>query len=198
MIPSPPFLTEGWYLMSVADLELELRRWRTQDDSLDASGAVALSIEQAIAYRDAGNLPDDRDRSLRLVLFARDDEEAANLSAARLLFEPDYHEAPDWRREGSRPVNLVPLRPPGAQVSEGKPWWEDPETGALEDEWRAIGAVAGLTIPGEYRGFLYKTIVELRKAGTPVTVDALVSSVARWVPPESAAEIADALRAANP
>ena len=184
--------------MSVAELEVELRRWRTQDDSLGASGAVPLTIEQALAYRDEGNFPDDRGRSLRLVLFVRDDPEAANLSAARLLFEPDYHEAADWRREGSRPVNIVPLRPPGAQGSKGKPWWEDPETGALEDEWRATGAVAGLTIPGEYRSFLYKTIVELQRTGTPVTIDALVSSVARWVPAESAAEIAEALRAANP
>ena len=114
----PPPLREGWYLMSTSELERALAAWRA--GTRDAEFGVSLSIDAAIARRDEGNVPDHEDRSLRLVLFVDDEP----LERKRLRWEPDYHEAPDWRREGSRPVNVVPLRSADSPQGDGRPWWE--------------------------------------------------------------------------
>lgn len=177
--------------MSTADLEKELARWRDPAAHVPPSDAVTLSVPEAIAYRNAGNLPDDRGRTLRLVLIARDLDDLRGLGRKRALFEPDYHDAPAWRREGSAPVNVVPLRAPGV-TGDPAPWWEDTDVGTLEREWRTTGHVAGLAVPGEYRGFVFKTILSLRDAGLPVTADSVADSISRWLP----AEQADAIRAA--
>lgn len=179
--------------MSTADLERELARWRDPEAGVPPSNAVALTIAEALAYRDAGNLPDEHGRTLRLVLIARTLDEVKALGRKRALFEPDYHEAPEWRGEGSAPVNVVPLRAPGVS-GDPSPWWEDAHVGALEREWRATGRVAGLAVPAEYRGFVFKTVVSLREAGLPVTEDSVAGSIARWLPPEQAEEIRAALR----
>ena len=184
-------MDEGWYLMSVGDLEIELARLRGEDRR--PSGALSLSVEDALAYRDSGNLPDDRGRSLRL--FLRPDAAAGiSLDERRLAFEPDFLESPNWRRQGSRPVNVVPLgsmqRSPGA-------WWEDPDMAALESEWSDTGEIDGVRIPGEYRSFVYKTIVLLRRTETQITVQSIADAIARWLDPDQVAEIRGALEAAN-
>jgi hypothetical protein len=153
-------------------------------------------VAEALAYRNAGNVPDEHDRSLRLLLFARDRHELRNLSAKRARFEPDFHEAPTWRREGSRPVNVVPLRT-DVEAADDHAWWDDPELAALESEWAGSGAIEGLRIPEAYRGFVYKTILSLRAGGRAVTVESVADSVARWLAPEEAAEIRSALQRAN-
>jgi hypothetical protein len=178
--------------MSTADLEKELARWRDPEARTAPSNALPLTIADALAYRDAGNLPDDHDRTLRLVLIARSLEEVRALGRKRALFEPDYHEAPVWRRDGSAPVNVVPLRAPGV-TGDPSPWWEDADVAGLEREWQATGRIAGLAVPGEYRGFVFKTIVSLREAGLPVTEDSVADSISRWLPPEQADEIRAAL-----
>ena len=132
--------------MSVRDLELELARWRG-GASAERSNALRLEIDEALAYRNAGNLPDSSGRTLRLVLHVRDDADAARLHERRLSWEPDYHDAPDWRRPGSAPVNVVPLRDEPARSGEHEAWWDDPDLAALESEWRTTGAVAGLRVP---------------------------------------------------
>ena len=182
--------------MSTADLEIELRRWRSPDEDIPSSNAVALSVEQALAYRDAGNLPDELDRSLRLVLVASDARQVKSLATKRALYEPDFHSPPTWRREGSRPVNVVPLRSPGTSIDAG-PWWEDPDMAELESEWSRTGRVGDLAIPAEYRGFVFKTVVALREVGFPVGVDSIADSIERWLPPSEAAEIRAALERAN-
>lgn len=189
-------MEEGWYLMSVDDLELELARHRHLDKALPPSHAVRLSVEEALAYRNAGNLSDELDRSLRLVLRIDRPEDFRGLHRRRLDFEPDYHSAPTWRREGSRPVNVVPLRDPGLAGGIDA-WWEDPAIAELERRWQESGRVEGIAIPGEYRSFVYKTVVALRDAGRPVTVDSICDSIARWLPGE-AETVRAALRAANP
>ncbi|HEX2295472.1 MAG TPA: hypothetical protein VHN37_09205 [Actinomycetota bacterium] len=182
--------------MSTADLEKELARWRDPAAADDTSNALALSVEDALAYRDAGNLPDEEGRTLRLVLFARDLDEVRALGRKRLEFEPDYHSAPRWRREGSVPVNVVPLRSPGV-AGDPSPWWESREMAELESEWRSTGRVAGLAVPAAYRGFVLKTVVALREAGVTVDRDSVASSLARWLSPEQVREITDAMRAAT-
>lgn len=191
-------LREGWYLMSTSDLERELARFRASDAEVPASNAVPLSISDALAYRAAGNVPDELGRSLRLVLLVEDTEVLAALDDKRLRYEPDYHDAPTWRNKGSRPVNVVPLRSSGVTSATGEAWWEQPELAALEDEWAATGAVAGMKIPAELRGFVYKTVLALRRAGREVGVDAVADSIERWVPPSEADRIRGALHAANP
>lgn len=181
--------------MSTSDLEKELARWRDPAAALPPSNAVALSVEEALAYRNTGNLPDEHGRTLRLVLLARDVEEVRSLGRKRIEYEPDYHEAPAWRREGSAPVNVVPLRSPGVGGDEA-PWWESPDVAPLEAEWRATGRIAGLAVPAEYRGFVLKTVVALREAGRPVDVDSLAASLGRWLSPEQVREITGAIRAA--
>jgi hypothetical protein len=191
----PPPLREGWYLMSTADLEKELAR-RREPGSVAPSEAVPLSIDAALAYRDAGNLPDERGRTLRLVLFARDLDEVRALGTKRLQFEPDYHAAPGWRRDGSAPVNVVPLRGPDV-AGDPSPWWESEDVAGLEAEWRETGRIAGLAVPAEYRGFVLKTVVSLRAAGIAVDVDTVAASLARWLAPEQVREVTDAIRAAS-
>jgi hypothetical protein len=195
MTGQPP-LREGWYLMSTVDLEKELARRRDPDGAAPHSDAVPLSIEEALAYRNAGNLPDERGRTLRLVLLARDLDEVRALGTKRLQFEPDYHAAPGWRREGSAPVNVVPLRGPDA-VGDPSPWWESEDVAGLEAEWRETGRIAGLAVPAEYRGFVLKTVVGLQAAGIAVDVDTVAASLARWLAPEQVQEVTDAIRAAS-
>ena len=176
--------------MSVADLELELRRARSGDATLPESNALPLSVTDALRYRDAGNLPDESDRSLRLVLHVADAAELSYLQQKRLLFEPDFHDAPDWRRSGSRPVNVVPLRTGSTSPAEpDDAWWEDPALAELEKEWSEHGTVAGLAVPSAYRGFVYKTVLALRAAGKEVTVDSVLASIARWLQPEDVERI---------
>lgn len=188
-------LLEGWYLMSVEDLETELARFRGEDRP--PSNAQPLSIEEALDYRNNGNLPDESGRSLRLVLRVDDASDLANLDRKRLAFEPDYLEAPSWRREGSKPVNVVPLRPPDLPGPSATPWVDDPEMSALEEEWSRSGAVDGVVIPAEFRSFIYKTIALLRSANREVTVDSISDSIARWLHPAQAERVRDALAEAN-
>ncbi|MDQ3985972.1 MAG: hypothetical protein M3280_05685 [Actinomycetota bacterium] len=183
--------------MSTRDLELELRRWRG-DAGTPRSNARSLSVEQALGFRNEGNLPDDLDRSLRLVLWVEDPADLARLSEKRLLYEPDFQDAPDWRREGSRPVNVVPLRPEGVFGPQSGPWWDDPAMAQLESEWNRSGAVAGVKVPADYRGFVHKTVLSLRATGKPISVDAIVDSVSRWLRPKELREFERALRDANP
>jgi hypothetical protein len=191
-------LAEGWYLMSTADLEHELARWRAPSEDGGPSRAQPLTAKQALAFRNAGNLPDELDRTLRLVLHVGDTRDLANLAERRLEFEPDYQNAPTWRREGSRPINVVPLRRPGiAPVSDG-PWWEDAELAALEHEYSERSTAGGLRVPGEYRGFVFKTILALRSQGREVTPKTISDSIARWLPKEDAARIALELNELNP
>jgi hypothetical protein len=191
-------LAEGWYLMSTADLEHELARWRAPEENGGLSSAQPLTTEQALAFRNAGNLPDELDRTLRLVLHVGDSRDLANLAERRLEFEPDYQNAPTWRREGSRPINVVPLRRPRiAPVSDG-PWWEDAELAALEHEFNERSTAGGLRVPGEYRGFVFKTILALRSQGRDVTPKTISDSIARWLPKEDAARIALELNELNP
>ena len=179
--------------MSVPELERELARWKNGE----VPGPVQrLSAEEALAVRNAGNIPDESGRSLRLVLHVMSRSDLAGLDEKRRKWEPDYLEAPTWRREGSKPVNVVPLR--RAEV-EGWPqaWWEDADVGPLEEEWARDGTIAGLNVPGELRGFVFKTVIELRAAGREVSVDSIVASVARWLKEEDLARFGSALREAN-
>jgi hypothetical protein len=190
-------LEEGWYLMSTADLELELRR-RRGEDNVPVSGAVRLTVEEALAHRNAGNLADARGRRLRLVLLIENPEDLVDLGARRLLFEPDYHDPPTWRTPGSTPVNVVPLRERGSpDTRRSGPWWEDPDMAAMENEWSGGGRVGGVAIPADFRGFVYKTILSLRAARRPVTPETIADSVARWLSPADADRIRVALREAN-
>jgi hypothetical protein len=182
--------------MSTADLECELARWRDPNSPRPPSNALPLGVEDALAYRDAGNVPDEQGRTLRLVLFARDLDEVRALGRKRLQFEPDYHAAPRWRREGSVPVNVVPLRRPGV-AGDPSPWWESVDVAGLEAEWRATGRIAGLPVPAEYRGFVLKTVVALRDAGIRVDAESVGASLSRWLAPEQVRAIADAIRGAK-
>jgi hypothetical protein len=163
-------LSEGWYLMSPSSLERELRRVRNPDLDLPPSGAARLTIEEALAYRNAGNLPDGKGRTLRLVLVVQSPDDLASLDRKRLLYEPDFHS-----------VTVVPLRDPHLSSGSPRPWWEEPELAALEREWEERGTVAGMRVPGAYRGFVYKTVLALRSAGVEVTPQAVCDSVARWL-----------------
>jgi hypothetical protein len=94
-------------------------------------------------------------------------------------------------------VNIVPLRAPGVDSPEPRAaWWEDADMAALEDEWRTSGTAAGVPVPGEWRGFVFKTVVALRAAGRPVHADAIADSAARWLAPVDAERLRVALRAA--
>src|SRR5207247_1162866 len=99
-------LREGWYLMATRDLEIELARFRNPGAHLPESNARPLSVDEALAYRASGNLPDKQGRTLRLVLHVEDEAALAAIDAKRAVFEPDFHSAPTWRREGSKPVNV--------------------------------------------------------------------------------------------
>lgn len=187
-------LDEGWYLMSTADLERELARERNPNSDIAPSNALKLTIEQGLAFRDAGNIPDDEGRTLRLVLRIEGADELTNLDAKRLLYEPDFHERPGWRRPGSKPVNVVPLRAPEFSAEPQEAWWDRPELKALEDEWRDFGTVAGMRVPGAYRGLVYKTVLSLQATGRKVTPDAVADSITRWLSPEETEQVRTALK----
>lgn len=184
-------LREGWYLMSVPALERELIRWRTGEGP-PGEGIEELSVEEALAFRNRGNVPDGSGRSLRLVLHVFSEEDLRNLDAKRLRFEPDHLDAPTWRVEGSVPVNVVPLRSPEVKGS-GDAWWEDDAVAALEEEWRAGGTLAGVPVPQSHRGLLIKSVLALRAAGKPVDAAALCDAVARWLTPAQVEEVRRAL-----
>ena len=181
--------------MSPEELEAELPR--LDDPSVDGpvSAGLMLEMDEALAYRDAGNLPDAFGRTLRLVLRATGTD-PEDIARRRVVFEPDYQEAPTWRRAGSKPVNVIPLHSQKNAPS-GEGWWEDPAMAALEAEWLESGSAAGVVVPGEYRSFVFKTVVALRSTGKRVTAAAIADSIARWVPPDAAEEIRTALLEAN-
>ena len=189
-------VTEGWWLMSPADLEIELRRWRSGAEP-EGSNAIRLTVEEALRIRDAGNLPDELDRSLRLVLRVDTVDDLRTLDVKRSRYEPDHHDAPTWRREGSRPVNVVPLRSSTVVVDPPTDWMADEDMRAMERQWAEDGAVAGLRIPSDYRSFIYKTVLALQQAGRPVTVDSVADSLERWLAPQDVERIRTALRAEN-
>jgi hypothetical protein len=170
--------------MTTAELETELARHRGED--LPVSGAIPLSIDQALRYRDEGNVPDERGRTLRLVLHVDDRADLRALDAKRSVYEPDYHESPGWRRQGSVPVNVVPLQTGELEPAPADPWWNDSELAALEAEWARSGTVAGVRVPGPYRGLVYKTVISLRSAGIAVTAETVAGSIARWLPEHDA------------
>jgi hypothetical protein len=191
-------LADGWYLMSTRDLERELARRRSPETNAEPSNASRLTVAQALEFRDAGNVPDEFDRTLRLVLRIDDPQDLASLEERRLEFEPDYQDAPSWRRAGSRPINVVPLRRPGIEpVTEGA-WWENPELAELEREFAQRGSAEGVRVPGEYRGFIFKTVLSLRSQGREVNPTTIADSIARWLSPEDAARIARELNELNP
>lgn len=190
-------LREGWYLMSPADLEIELRRFRSEEGPAEPSNAVALETDEALRYRNAGNLPDEAGRSLRLVLRVDSAEELRSLDVKRARYEPDHHDAPNWRRPGSKPVNVVPLRAPGIEIAPPEAWMDDEVMADLERAWLEDGRVLGVRVPAEYRGFVYKTAAALHRAGRPVTVGTIVDSLKRWLGPEDVDDIRLALEAEN-
>ena len=189
-------MEEGWYLMSTTDLEVELARWRG-DDSRPPSRAQRLSVEEALAFRNRGNMPDELGRSLRLVLRLDDERDLADLDRKRLHYEPDFFEAPSWRRPGSKPVNVGPLRAPNIEGTARTPWWAEPEMAEMEAEWIQTGAVDGVMIPEEYRSFVYKTVALLRRAEIRPSVSTIGDSISRWLTPEEAARVRTALEVAN-
>ena len=178
--------------MSTEELERALQAWRSGDTALVTEG-VPLSIEEALDIRNAGNVPDEKGRSLRLVLRVEDGSDLKRLSSKRLTFEPDFHSAPSWRRSGSRPVNVVPLRRPQESPQTAKPWWQDSDMEDLEEEWQRTGAVSGVRVAASYRGFVYKTVVALRNAGAEITADSIADSISRWVPIAEAERIRAAM-----
>ncbi|CAN5671949.1 hypothetical protein BH24ACT26_BH24ACT26_22240 [soil metagenome] len=184
--------------MSTPELEQELRRWRDPAGA-PPTGAPHLSVAEALAYRDAGNLPDQQGRTLRLVVHLHGAPEPGLVERRRLELEPDYHEEPTWRRAGSAPINVVPLRIGAKPRSDDPPaWFEEPQLAALEAEWQGAGTVAGLRVPADLRGFVFKTVLALGAAGKEVSARSVADSIARWVPPADAAKIRAALVAANP
>ena len=183
--------------MSTADLEAELDRHRLPDEPARPSNARRLTIREALAYRAAGNIPDEMDRTLRLVLMIERDGDLTSIDATRRLYEPDYHERPSWRAEGSAPVNVVPLRSPGVRGKTDTAWWNEPALAALEAEWKEHGTIAGLEVPADYRGFVFKTVVALRAAGLAVTAASVADSIERWVEPSQADEIRSALEGSD-
>lgn len=181
--------------MSVRDLEIELARRRGEDRP--ASNAKPLPIENALDFRNRGNLSDDLDRTLRLVLRIDSPADLKALDTKRLHYEPDFHRAPTWRREGSKPVNVVPLTATDVASPEPRSWWDDPEMARLESEWRETGAIEGIRVPAEYRSFVYKTVALLRKTGSEISVGSISDSIARWLSPEEAALIRESLLSEN-
>ena len=177
--------------MSTRELERFLAAWRS---GKPRAFGQELSVDEALEKRNAGNAPDEDGRSLRLVLFVDDEP----LEKKRLRFEPDYHRAPDWRRDGSKPVNVVPLRTPASPPPAAQPWWEVPRVRELEEEWRASGTVAGMNVPADYRSFVFKTIIALQDAGEEVTPAAVGDSIARWLSPEDARKVKESLKAEGP
>jgi hypothetical protein len=188
---------EGWWLMSVPQLEGYLAAWRAGDPAQIPAGVRRLAQEEALIYRDRGNLPDHLDRSLRLLLRIESESDLRSLDTKRLQYEPDAHAAPHWRVEGSRPVNVVPLRRPGITPTGIATWEDDPAMAAMEQDWQDSGKVRGLAVPGEFRGFVFKTVTALEAAGSPVTVASITDSVARWLAPDQVKRLRAALDEAN-
>ena len=184
-------LPDGWYLMSNEVLLREVARFRSGVELGIAPDVTPLTTAEALTYRNAGNLPDESGRTLRLVLNIETEAELHNLEERRLAFEPDYLDPPTWRRDGSKPVNVVPLRRADIRGTE-QPWWDDPAVGALEREWRRAGTANGLRVPGEFRSFVFKTIVALLAAGREVTVQGVLDGVARWLTPQQVDELREA------
>ena len=189
-------LREGWYLMSPRDVEIELRRLRSGVET-EPSHAVPLEMRAALRYRDEGNLPDELDRSLRLVLYVESAADLLALDRKRARFEPDHHEAPRWRRPGSRPVNVIPVRKHDIAPRSIGTWLDDEDVGAMERRWLVDGTVAGIRVPAEYRSFVYKTALALEASGRAVTISSITDSLERWLPPEDVERIRSALEAAN-
>ena len=178
---------EGWYLLSDLEVEQVLLAIKAGDEpDIESQG---LDQDAALAFRDRGNVPDEADRVLRLFL-RFEGESDHSVERKRIRFEPDFHSAPNWRRPGSRPVNVIPLGL--SQPSDAKPWWEDAAMAELEEEWSRSGTVSGVTVPAEYRSFVYKTVVALRASNHVVSASSIADSAARWLP----AEQAEALRRA--
>lgn len=178
--------------MNTREVEQLVAAWRSSGAQADLG--VPLSIEEALTVRNGGNLPDDNERSLRLILFVDDEP----IEQKRLRFEPDFHRAPEWRREGSRPVNVVPLRAGAGRAGGDSPWWELPRVKELEAEWRTTGTVAGIEVPADYRSFVFKTVIALQDAREPVTPDTIGDSIARWLSPEDARRIRESLKTKGP
>jgi hypothetical protein len=183
-------MDEGWYLMSTSELERLLAARRGGDE---IAVGIRLTTEEALSFRSAGNVPDDEGRWLRLVLRVGPDE---SVDDKRQRFEPDFLERPAWRRAGSKPVNVVPLRTGGPV--DGKAWWNQDDVGDLEKEWRKTGKIAGLVVSADYRSFVLKTVVSLQRAGIPVTVDNVADSISRWLAPEEVEKIRAALKREEP
>ncbi|MDQ3982304.1 MAG: hypothetical protein M3271_06440, partial [Actinomycetota bacterium] len=173
----------------------ELARWR--GGRPPSKDLIALDIDAAIERRNRGNIPDAAGRSLRLVLRIDTEQDLKGLDSKRLRLEPDFLDPPTWRREGSRPVHVVPLRAPGVAPDVPRRWQEDPELAPLEWEWARTGTAAGLKIPADFRAFIYKTILALQVAQRDVTIEAIVASLSRWLDEAQVAEIDSALRKAN-
>jgi hypothetical protein len=176
--------------MSTAELERALKQWREGGTEVEG---IRLTIAEALAVRHAGNVPDEHDRSLRLVLIVEEASDLQQISNKRLVYEPDYHSAPTWRRPGSRPVNVVPLRRHQGSAKATGPWWQDDDMKELEEQWQRTGTVEGVRVPADYRSFVYKTVVALRAAGIEITPTTIADSISRWVPEAHAERIRAAL-----
>ncbi len=183
-------LEEGWYLMSPAEVERVL----LHPDRPPADGPRKIPIDDALAYRGAGNVPDDDGRWLRLVLRVVDHTPEA-VTKRRLEFEPDFLDAPAWRRPGSKPVNVIPLIEKKRTGPEA--WWDDAAIAELESEWQEHGTMSGVKVPAEYRSFVHKTVAALNASGRDVTPESIADSIARWTEPADAARIRRALLDAN-
>ncbi|HVF52169.1 MAG TPA: hypothetical protein VNC78_01030 [Actinomycetota bacterium] len=181
---------EGWYLLTDAEVEQLLISLRAGESS--PVQLQPLESAAALAFRNRGNVPDEHGRCLRLVLHVEGVEGLKQLDARRAGFEPDFRDAPTWRRPGSRAVNIVPLRLDARSEGGGREvqsWLDDPDVAALEEEWRVTGRIAGLIVPAEYRSFVYKTVLSLRASRHPVTVESVLASVARWLDPDGVATL---------
>ena len=181
--------------MTTAELEAELAAMDDPSIEGPVTDAVPLEQEMALAIKQQGNRPDAEGRTLRLVLRA-EGPDPESIARRRILFEPDYHDAPTWRGPGSKPINVIPLRSPDRSRLP-RAWWEDPVMGELEAEWQDRGTAAGVKVPGDYRSFVFKTIAALRASGRDVSAVAIADSIARWVSEEDAAVIKAALLEAN-
>jgi hypothetical protein len=189
-------LQDGWYLMSTTSLVRLLEAFRRGDETYEADDIEPLPVADALAFRNAGNLPDDQERTLRLVLRVDSKEDLHSLDERRLALEPDYLDPPAWRREGSKPVNVVPLRAADVKGT-ARPWWDDPAAGALESEWQAAGVIDGVIVPGEFRSFIFKSVIALRQAGKPVTSESILGALERWLTADQVEEIREAFRRAE-
>jgi hypothetical protein len=177
--------------MSDREVEHLLSRARA-GETYPVPEGIHLTRDEGLARRDAGNLPDDQGRALRLVLHLERRTDPQTVHQKRLLFEPDFHSAPTWRREGSRPVNVIPLGLGPTEVKH-EAWWDDEEMAGLEAQWSSSGIVEGIKVPASYRSFVYKTIVTLRRDGHEVSALSVADSIARWLPEREAEALRESL-----